>query len=51
MYSGSGKAIANGGPVGAVIGYLIVGVLVGAMMYSLGEVRCIYVYSKISHAD
>ncbi|EIN12719.1 hypothetical protein PUNSTDRAFT_111114 [Punctularia strigosozonata HHB-11173 SS5] len=38
--AGSGKAIANGGPVGAVIGYTIVGLLVGAMMYSLGEMMC-----------
>ncbi|KAJ7291046.1 amino acid permease/ SLC12A domain-containing protein [Mycena rebaudengoi] len=33
----SGKALANGGPVGALLGYLIVGILVGLMMYSLGE--------------
>ncbi|KAF9461633.1 amino acid permease/ SLC12A domain-containing protein [Collybia nuda] len=37
LFLGSGKAIANGGPVGAVLGYLIVGCLVGFMMYSLGE--------------
>ncbi|KAF9029726.1 hypothetical protein BDZ89DRAFT_950315 [Hymenopellis radicata] len=37
LFLGSGKAIANGGPVGAVLGYLIVGVLVGMMMYCLGE--------------
>ncbi|KAH7102069.1 amino acid permease-domain-containing protein [Auriculariales sp. MPI-PUGE-AT-0066] len=37
LFLGSGKAIANGGPVGAVLGYAIVGLLVGAMMYSLGE--------------
>lgn len=40
LFLGSGKAIANGGPVGAVIGYTIVGCLVGAMMYSLGEMMC-----------
>jgi yeast amino acid transporter len=40
LHSGSGKAVANGGPVGAVIGYTIVGLLVGAMMYSLGEMMC-----------
>lgn len=38
LFLGSGKALAEGGPVGAVLGYLIVGLLVGAMMYSLGEV-------------
>ncbi|KAL1668752.1 amino acid permease/ SLC12A domain-containing protein [Schizophyllum commune] len=37
LFLGSGKALANGGPVGAVLGYLIVGLLVGLMMYSLGE--------------
>jgi amino acid transporter len=37
LFLGSGKAVANGGPVGAVLGYTIVGCLVGAMMYSLGE--------------
>lgn len=40
LFLGSGKALANGGPVGAVIGYTIVGGLVGAMMYSLGEMMC-----------
>jgi amino acid permease len=38
LFLGSGGALAKGGPVGAVLGYLIVGGLVGAMMYSLGEV-------------
>ncbi|KAJ7135461.1 amino acid permease/ SLC12A domain-containing protein [Mycena crocata] len=37
LFLGSGKALANGGPVGALLGYLIVGCLVGLMMYSLGE--------------
>ncbi|KIY50211.1 hypothetical protein FISHEDRAFT_39899 [Fistulina hepatica ATCC 64428] len=37
LFLGSGKALADGGPVGAVLGYLIVGMLVGCMMYSLGE--------------
>lgn len=37
LFLGSGKALANGGPVGALLGYLIVGILVGMMMYSLGE--------------
>ncbi|KIY66409.1 hypothetical protein CYLTODRAFT_423444 [Cylindrobasidium torrendii FP15055 ss-10] len=37
LFLGSGKAIANGGPVGAVVGYAIVGCLVGLMMYALGE--------------
>jgi len=37
LFLGSGKALASGGPVGALLGYLIVGILVGLMMYSLGE--------------
>ncbi|KAJ7067402.1 amino acid permease/ SLC12A domain-containing protein [Mycena amicta] len=37
LFLGSGKALANGGPVGSLVGYLIVGILVGLMMYSLGE--------------
>lgn len=37
LFLGSGKAIANGGPVGALLGYGIVGILVGCMMYCLGE--------------
>ncbi|CAK5263389.1 unnamed protein product [Mycena citricolor] len=37
LFLGSGKALTNGGPVGAFLGYLIVGILVGFMMYSLGE--------------
>jgi len=37
LFLGSGKALANGGPVGAFLGYVMVGLLVGLMMYSLGE--------------
>ncbi|KAJ7878073.1 amino acid permease/ SLC12A domain-containing protein [Mycena leptocephala] len=37
LFLSSGKALANGGPVGALLGYLLVGMLVGLMMYSLGE--------------
>ncbi|KAJ7165035.1 amino acid permease/ SLC12A domain-containing protein [Mycena filopes] len=37
LFLQSGKALANGGPVGAFLGYLFVGMLVGLMMYSLGE--------------
>ncbi|KAJ7277134.1 amino acid permease/ SLC12A domain-containing protein [Mycena rebaudengoi] len=37
LFLASGKALANGGPVGALLGYAIVGILVGLMMYSLGE--------------
>lgn len=37
LFLGSGKALANGGPVGCLLGYGIVGLLVGLMMYALGE--------------
>ncbi|KAF8178091.1 amino acid permease/ SLC12A domain-containing protein [Mycena galopus ATCC 62051] len=37
LFLGSGKALANGGPVGALLGYFLVGMIVGLMMYSLGE--------------
>lgn len=37
LFLGSGAALANGGPVGFFLGYLIVGCLVGMMMYCLGE--------------
>lgn len=37
LFLGSGSALANGGPVGFFLGYLIVGCLVGMMMYCLGE--------------
>lgn len=37
LFLGSGAALSNGGPVGFFLGYTIVGVLVGMMMYGLGE--------------
>ncbi|KAF7319344.1 AA-permease domain-containing protein [Mycena chlorophos] len=37
LFLGSGKALSEGGPVGALLGYLFVGLLVGLMMYALGE--------------
>ena len=33
LFLGSGKALANGGPVGALLGYLLVGLLVGCMVW------------------
>jgi len=48
LFLGSGKAIANGGPVGAVIGYTIVGCLVGMMMYCLGEVCFHFLFVEAS---
>ncbi|KAI9303250.1 amino acid permease/ SLC12A domain-containing protein [Cunninghamella echinulata] len=37
LFMASGKAIANGGPGGALVGYGVVGVLVFCVMMSLGE--------------
>lgn len=37
LFLGSGAALSNGGPVGFFLGYLLVGCLVGLMMYCLGE--------------
>ena len=42
-----GKAVANGDPVGAVLGYFIVGMLVRLMMYLLGEVRFLFSRPKL----
>lgn len=49
LFLGSGKAISNGGPVGALLGYTFVGLLVGCMMYSLGEMM-VYDPSKFAEA-
>ena len=38
LFVSLGKAVANRGPVGAILGYFIVGMLLRFMMYSLGEV-------------
>ncbi|KAM0751827.1 hypothetical protein T439DRAFT_325017 [Meredithblackwellia eburnea MCA 4105] len=40
LFLGSGKALVKGGPVGALLGYSVVGALVGIMMISLGEMSC-----------
>lgn len=37
LFIGSGNALAHGGPVGALLGYVIMGVFVYFMMLSLGE--------------
>ncbi|KAJ5929382.1 hypothetical protein N7454_007230 [Penicillium verhagenii] len=38
LFIGSGTAIANGGPVGALIAYIFVGTIVYSVMTSLGEI-------------
>lgn len=37
LFLNSGAALALGGPVGAWLGYTLMGILVGMMMYCLGE--------------
>ncbi|EXJ78827.1 hypothetical protein A1O1_09229 [Capronia coronata CBS 617.96] len=37
LFLGSGKAVTNGGAVGAVLGYTVMGVAIGCMMMCLGE--------------
>ncbi|PYH72500.1 putative arginine transporter [Aspergillus vadensis CBS 113365] len=38
LFIGSGTAVANGGPVGALIAYIFVGTIVYSVMTSLGEI-------------
>ncbi|KAL1407165.1 hypothetical protein Q8F55_006579 [Vanrija albida] len=40
LFLGSGSALTLGGPVGAFLGYTVMGVFVGFMMYCLGEMTC-----------
>lgn len=35
LFLGSGSALAQGGPVGCFLGYLIMGTFIGLMMYCL----------------
>ncbi|KAH9817185.1 amino acid permease/ SLC12A domain-containing protein [Melampsora americana] len=37
LFLGSGEALSNGGPVGLILGYAIMGVIVYSMMVALGE--------------
>lgn len=39
LFLGSGKAISRGGPLGALLGYSIIGVLVCGVVLSIGELR------------
>lgn len=39
LFLGSGKAIAHGGPLGALLGYSFVGVLVIGVVMSIAELR------------
>lgn len=41
LFLGSGKAIARAGPLGALMGYTFVGVLVSGVVMSIAELRYI----------
>ncbi|KAI8874781.1 hypothetical protein K501DRAFT_264703 [Backusella circina FSU 941] len=50
LFMASGKAVASGGPGGALVGYMIVGILVFCVMMSLGEMAAyIPVAGSFSH--
>ncbi|BEJ15093.1 hypothetical protein CspHIS471_0408600 [Cutaneotrichosporon sp. HIS471] len=40
LFLSSGSALTSGGPVGAFLGYTVMGIMVGCMMYCLGEMMC-----------
>ncbi|KAL7412814.1 putative amino acid transporter [Mrakia frigida] len=42
LFVGSGSALATGGPVGCLLGYMIMGLAVYAMMVALGEMGTMY---------
>ena len=53
LFLGSGKAITNGGPLGALIGYTLVGVLVVAPVFSIAEMSALVPLSGgvVRHAE
>lgn len=53
LFLGSGKAIAQGGPLGALLGYLFVGMLVTAPVFSIAEMSALVPLSGgiIRHAE
>ncbi|KAK4546103.1 hypothetical protein LTR36_002240 [Oleoguttula mirabilis] len=53
LFLGSGKAIARGGPLGAFLGYLIIGLLVTAPVLSIAEMSALVPLSGgiIRHAE
>ncbi|KAG8702011.1 hypothetical protein FRC08_003753, partial [Ceratobasidium sp. 394] len=42
LFVGSGGALAKGGPVGTLLGYFIMGVVVYCMMIALGEMATLF---------
>ncbi|KAI5296172.1 hypothetical protein KEM52_005329 [Ascosphaera acerosa] len=53
LFLGLGNSIATGGPCGALLGYMFVGVLVAAVQFALGEVSALFPVtgSFVRHAD
>lgn len=53
LFLGSGKAIVRGGPLGALLGYLFVGILVVAPVFSIAEMSALVPLSGgiIRHAE
>ncbi|KAI5288444.1 hypothetical protein KEM54_005202 [Ascosphaera aggregata] len=53
LFLGLGSSIATGGPLGALLGYSFVGVLVCAVQFALGEVSALFPVtgSFVRHAD
>lgn len=53
LFLGSGKAISRGGPLGALLGYLFVGMLVTAPVFSIAEMSALVPLSGgiIRHAE
>lgn len=53
LFLGSGKAIARGGPLGALLGYLFTGMLVTAPVFSVAEMSALVPLSGgiIRHAE
>ncbi|KAL1968142.1 hypothetical protein VTN77DRAFT_2273 [Rasamsonia byssochlamydoides] len=53
LFLGSGRAIANGGPAGAFMGYTIVGILVSGVVISIAELSALVPLSGgiIRHAE
>jgi amino acid transporter len=50
LFLGSGKAIADGGPLGALLGYTLVGILVSGVVMSIAELRYVF-YPRLSQPN
>lgn len=47
LFLGSGGAIEKGGPLGALLGYFFVGVLVVGVVFSIAELRYVYSFGRV----